>query len=183
MSEKKQEKTEKQDKKEEKKPDKRPVQEVQEYLIRIKGQDVPGSKNVYSALTRIKGISWAISNFICIKLGIPRNKKISELTKADIEQIESFLKTIPLPEYMKNRRSDPETGASAHLYTTDLDITREFDIKRLKKMKSYVGIRHSSKLPVRGQRTRSHFRVKAKASGMKRAKAPSPATPSQGGKK
>jgi ribosomal protein S13 len=63
-------------------------------------------------------------------------------------------------DYMKNRRKDPETGESKHLLANDLDITKEFDIKRLKKMKSYRGLRHSFGLPVRGQRTRSHFKRK-----------------------
>ena len=76
---------------------------------------------------------------------------------------------------MKNRRSDPETGVTSHLYGSDLDMKKEFDIKRMKKIKSYKGIRHTMKLPVRGQRTRSHFRKGGKAVGvMKKAEAPAP---------
>ena len=63
-----------------------------------------------------------------------------------------------IPDYMKNRRLDRETGKTAHLYGTDLDIARDFDIKRLKKIKAYKGIRHAAGQPVRGQRTKSHFR-------------------------
>ena len=51
-----------------------------------------------------------------------------------------------------------------------LDIKKEFDIKRLREIKSYRGIRHSAKLPSRGQRTRSHFRKKGIAMGVKRKK-------------
>jgi len=145
-------------------------EENYETLVRVMGYDLPGSKNIFSALTRIKGISWTISNAVCLKLNYPRSKKVSELTKQEIEKIESFLKELPIPDYLKNRRSDPETGKTGHNYGADLDIIREFDIKRLKKMKSYKGIRHSFKLPVRGQRTRSHFRVKASASGVKAKK-------------
>ena len=36
-------------------------------IIRIMQTDVPGNKNIYAGLTRIKGISWAISNAICLK--------------------------------------------------------------------------------------------------------------------
>ena len=46
-----------------------------------------------------------------------------------------------------------------HLTGADLTLSKELDIKRLKKIKSYRGIRHSIGQPVRGQRTRSHFRT------------------------
>lgn len=160
--------------KSEKKPEKeskRPPQlQSNETLIRIFGYDLPGSRNIYSGLTRIKGVSWTISNAVCLKLKYPRSKRISELTKDDIQRIESFLKELPIPDYLKNRRSDPETGKTLHNFGTDLEIAREFDIKKLKKIRSYKGIRHSFKLPVRGQRTRSHFRAKTRATGIKSKK-------------
>ena len=169
--EEKQEKHEKDKEKKAKKPEKPEKKQENleniEMLIRISGYDIPGNKNVYSGLTKIKGISWAISNALCLKLGMPRNKKISELTKADVEKIESFLDNPDVYLFMKNRRSDPVTGESSHKLGADLDITRDFDIKRLKKMKSWKGIRHIAGQPVRGQRTRSHFRSKDRARGIK----------------
>lgn len=153
----------------EKEVKKRPEQDSYESLVRILGFDLPGTKNIYVGLTRIKGVSWAISNAACIKLGFPKSKKISELSKDEIAKIESFLKEMPVPNFLKNRRLDPETGKTSHKLTTDLEIIRDFDIKRMKKMRSYKGIRHAAKLPVRGQRTRSHFRVKKGTStGIKR---------------
>jgi len=71
---------------------------------------------------------------------------------------------------MKNRRSDPETGEEKHLVGTDLDMKKDFDIRRMKKIRSYRGIRHTSGLPVRGQRTRSNFRKKGQAVAVKRKK-------------
>ncbi|MEK6893452.1 MAG: 30S ribosomal protein S13 [Nanoarchaeota archaeon] len=162
-------KTQKTDKVEKKKPyfeEKEP-----ETLVRIMGCDIPGSKNIYSGLTRIKGISWAISNAVCLKLNFPRTKKITALNKEEIVKIEKFLKELPLPDFLKNRRKDIENGETKHYFGSDLDIKREFDIKRLKEIKSYRGIRHAAKLPVRGQRTRSHFRKKGIAMGVKRKKA------------
>jgi len=151
---------------------KKPYQAVErnEVLVRILGYDIPGSRNIYSGLTRIKGVSWAISNAACIKLNIPRGKKIEELSKDEIKKIENFLKSLELPDYLLNRRKDQETGLTAHYLGSDLDIKREFDIKRMREIKSYKGIRHGAKLPVRGQRTRSHFRTKGKAMGIKRKK-------------
>jgi small subunit ribosomal protein S13 len=71
---------------------------------------------------------------------------------------------------MRNRPADPETGESGHFLGTDLEMKRDFDIKRLKEMKAYRGARHAAKQPVRGQRTRSHFRKKSMAAGMKKKK-------------
>jgi len=150
-------------------------EEYSEMIIRVMGYDLPGSKSIYTALTRIKGISWSISNAVCLKLNYPKSKKISELTKDELKNIESFLKELPIYDFLKNRRLDPETGKTGHNFGTNLEITRDFDIKRMKKIKSYKGIRHTAKLPVRGQRTRSHFRTRGKASGMgvkKKAQAP-----------
>ena len=142
-----------------------------EVIVRILGYDVPGSKNVYAGLTRIKGVSWAISNATCLLLKIPRTKRISDLTKDDIATIEKFLRSLPLPDYLKNRRFDLESGETKHLFGSDLDIAREFDIKRLKKIKSYRGMRHSANQPTRGERTRSHFRNRGQGVGVRRNKA------------
>ena len=132
-----------------------------ELLVRILGYDIPGNKNIYSGLTKIKGISWSISNAVCNKLKLPKSKKISDFSKPEIAQIESFIKELPLPAFLKNRRFDPETGETKHYFGVDLDMKKEFDIKRLRKIRSYRGIRHALGLPVRGQKTRSHFRKKS----------------------
>jgi small subunit ribosomal protein S13 len=141
-----------------------------ETLVRIFGYDIPGSKNLYTGLTRIKGISWTISNAICLKLAFPKNKKVVELTKDEIRKIEAFLKELPVYDFLKNRRTEVESGQTGHFYGTDLDMKRDFDIKRLREIKSYRGIRHALKQPSRGQRTRSHFRKKARAMGVKKKK-------------
>ena len=67
-----------------------------------------------------------------------------------------------IPDFMKNRRRDMDTGETKHLSTNNLDLRKEFDIKRLKKIRSYRGLRHAKGLPVRGQRTKSHFRTRGK---------------------
>lgn len=135
--------------------------ESTEILVRILGYDIPVSKNVYTGLTRIKGVSWSVSHALCNKLQIPKSRKISDLSKPDIQQIESFLRELPVPQFLKNRRFDPETGETKHYFSSDLDIKKEFDLKRLRKIRSYRGLRHNLGLPVRGQRTRSHFRTKS----------------------
>lgn len=68
-----------------------------------------------------------------------------------------------------NRRKDVESGEEKHLTGTDLDLRKDFDIKKLKKIKSYRGLRHTAGLPTRGQRTKAHFRSnRKKGSGIKK---------------
>lgn len=131
-------------------------------LIRIMQTDIPGHKKILTGLTYIKGISWAVSNAICKILKLDENKKIMELSEKEINSITEFLKDPKLPKFLLNRRKDFETGKDSHLIGTNLDMNKEFDIRRLKKIRSYRGLRHALGQPTRGQRTRSHFRSKGK---------------------
>jgi small subunit ribosomal protein S13 len=143
------------------KPEEKPARE--EKLIRILSTDVPGSKKLYIGLTRIKGVSFAFSNALCYTLKIDKNKKVAELSEDEIKKVSEFIKNPQdLPDYLLNRRKDIETGKTRHLSLSDLDMQKEFDIKRLKKIRSYRGLRHAFGQPVRGQRTKSHFRKRDK---------------------
>ena len=141
-------------------------------IIRIVQTDIPGNKNLLTGLTYIKGISWGISNAICKILGFDPKSKIKDLSEKDIERITEFLQNPQLPEFLLNRRKDFETGEDVHLITNALDMKKEFDIRRLKKIRSYRGLRHAFGHPTRGQKTRSNFRSKGKrkAVGVKRKK-------------
>lgn len=144
-------------------------QKSQERVVRILSKDIEGKMKLYPGLTKIKGVSWSISNAACILLGIEKTKRIGELTDSEIEKITKFLKNPNAPEFVLNRRKDPETGESGHLIGVDLELKNEFDIKKLKKIKSYRGIRHTLGLPMRGQRTQSHFRKnRRKSSGIQK---------------
>ncbi|MBS3078667.1 30S ribosomal protein S13 [Candidatus Pacearchaeota archaeon] len=141
--------------------------EKKEYftIIRIMQTDIPGNKNLLTGLTYLKGVSWGISNATCKLLKLDPRKKISDLTPQETEKIVKFLDeeiSKKLPKFMLNRRKDFETGEDVHLTGTDLDMKREFDIRRLKKIRSYRGLRHATGQPTRGQRTKSHFRNKKK---------------------
>jgi len=158
-------------KKDEKKSEEQPKKEIRhENLIRILSTDILGNKKIYVGLTRIKGVSWSFSNALCKKLGVNQNKKTEELTKKKKKKIEEFIKNPRLPSFLLNRRKDLDTGKDKHLSISDLELAKSFDIKRLKKIRSYRGIRHSSGLPVRGQRTKAHFRSKGKALGVQTKK-------------
>ncbi len=138
---------------------------VDKGVVRILAQDIPGNKSVYAGLTRIKGISWSFANAVCRKLNINKRKKVKELTKEEIKEIEEFVNNPDLPSFLKNRRRDPESGEDRHLNGSDLQLQVDFDIKKMKKIKSYKGIRHAAGLPVRGQRTRSNFRRNRRKTG------------------
>jgi small subunit ribosomal protein S13 len=143
-------------------------------LVRIMQTDIPGNKKVLTGLTYLKGISWAISNAMCRILEIDPNKTVEKLDKKEIEKINSFLEhpSEKLPNYLLNRRKDFATGIDMHLVGNSLDMNKEFDIRRLKKIRSYRGLRHATGQPTRGQRTKSHFRTrkKNKAVGVKSKK-------------
>ena len=142
----------------------------EEGLIRISGTDIPGDMTIYAGLTKIKGISWTMSNALCKKLKIDKKRKISSLKEDETNKILDLVKSGKLTTWIMNRKKDPETGKDKHLLMTELDLQKEFDIRKQKKIKSYKGVRHIQGQPVRGQRTRSHFRTKGPSVGVKRAK-------------
>ena len=148
----------------------------EERLIRILSKDIEGRLKVYVGLTKIKGISWSLSNAICKSLNFDKNRKIGSLSKEEIEKINDFIKKPKMPIIFLNRKIDIETGENKHLIGTDLELQKELDIGRLKKIKSYRGLRHAVGLPLRGQRTKSHFRRnKRKSVGIKKKVKPSEA--------
>ena len=147
------------------------IQKSEDRVVRILSKDIEGRESIYSGLTKIKGISWSMSNAICKKLEFDKKRKIGSLSEEEMKKIEEFIKNPDIPLYLINRRNDFESGENSHLIGGDLELKKEFDIKRLKKIKSYRGFRHMSGLPVRGQRTRSNFRRnKAKGAGIRKKK-------------
>ncbi|VVB80572.1 30S ribosomal protein S13 [uncultured archaeon] len=136
-------------------------------LVRILSKDIRGDMKTYRGLCQINGVSWTFSNAVCKNLKLDKNKKIQDLNEQEIHKIEDYIKNPQgMPLYLLNRRKDRDLGTDRHIYGTDLDLQVEFDIKRMKKIKSYKGVRHTLGQPVRGQRTKSHFRVNKKKSGM-----------------
>ena len=142
-------------------------------IVRVFSTDLDGNKKLLYAMTKIKGVSLPLANAALHKANVQREKKALQLTDEEINKIEDVLKNPAenFPVWMLNRRKDVETGEDTHQYLSDLTFGLEKDMRRLKKIKSYRGMRHQKGLPVRGQRTRSNFRRnKGKATGVKRAK-------------
>lgn len=145
------------------------------HLIRVANVDLPGDRQIRWALTNIKGIGIDFADALCLVVGIPKAAKAGYLTGQQIEKLNAAAMNpaaAGIPGWLFNRRKDPETGNDHHVVGGTLSFIRDNDIKRMKKIRSYRGVRHGKGLPVRGQRTRSNFRRnKGKVVGVAKKKA------------
>ena len=129
------------------------------YLVRVANTDLDGKKSILYALTKIKGVSIMYANAVCKLSKLDVHKKAGVLSDEEIATLNEQVKDISkLPTWLLNRRNDYTTGTDMHLLDADLVFTKDNDLKRLKMIKSYRGLRHQAGLTVRGQRTKSNFR-------------------------
>jgi small subunit ribosomal protein S13 len=110
-------------------------------LARIAGVNIPTGKRVEIALQYIHGIGPAFAKEICSKVGIPSERRVNELSDAEVLQIRETI--------------DRD-------YQVEGDLRREvaMNIKRLMDLGCYRGLRHRRNLPVRGQRTHTNARTR-----------------------
>ena len=110
-------------------------------MARIAGVNIPTQKRVLIALTYIHGIGNTKAKEICEKVGIPADRRVSQLTDDEIVRIRESI--------------DRE-------YRVEGDLRREvaMNIKRLMDLGCYRGLRHRKNLPVRGQRTHTNARTR-----------------------
>lgn len=155
--------------------------------LRIAGKEIDGHDNVANAIGRIKGIgpnlSESLAEIIEKELNVPENEIIGNLTEdqlAKVEDIVSAPQNHGIPEWMLNRKKDPETGKSKHLISSDLDFVQKNDVKEEINMRSYRGTRHMFGLTCRGQRTKTSGR-KGLSLGVQKKKE-MPSTAGKGGK-
>lgn len=143
------------------------------HIVRVGNTDLKGEKALYLSLQKIKGVGENFARAVCILASIDFMKKTGELSDSEVKQLEKVLedpKKAGMPEFYLNRLKDYETGENKHLLLADLDFEKDQDLKRLKKTKSYIGLRHQWKLPVRGQRTGSNFRPNKGKGAVKKKK-------------
>lgn len=110
-------------------------------MARVAGVNIPTQKRVEIALTYIHGIGRKTAKEICSKVGIPTQRRVQELTDAEVLRIRELI--------------DRE-------YRVEGDLRREvaMNIKRLMDLGCYRGLRHRRGLPVRGQRTHTNARTR-----------------------
>jgi len=153
------------------------------HIVRIADTDLDGSKQLFSAIRKINGVSFMISHAVCIASGIDMKRITGEMTVDEVRKIEDVLNDplkYGLPTWLLNRRKDVETGKDMHNIGTDLKVAIDNDIKLMKKIRCYKGVRHMIGQPVRGQSTKSNFRNKRNKKstlGVQRKKAGAPAAP------
>lgn len=109
-------------------------------MARISGVDLPREKRVEIGLTYIFGIGRATSKQILKDTGISSDTRIKDLTEDEIQQL--------------------RTEIDKHPVEGDLRREVALNIKRLKEINCYRGIRHKRGLPVRGQNTKNNSRTR-----------------------
>ena len=109
-------------------------------MARIAGVNVSEHKHVEIALTDIYGIGRSRARTICADTGVQPSVKMSDLSEADVEKLRSEI--------------------TRYSVVGDLRRTVNLNIKRLRDMGCYRGLRHRHGLPVRGQRTRTNARTR-----------------------
>jgi len=144
--------------------EKKPVEKRDEnfrYIVRLVNTDLDGNKNIVIALSGVKGLGLRACEVIARMAGIPRWKKIGELTEDQTDALEKLINDFSekVPHWMVNRQSDWSTGADLHLVGVDVDLNRRDDVNLMKMIRCYKGIRHEQGQKVRGQRTRSNGRT------------------------
>src|SRR4051795_8096093 len=110
-------------------------------MARIAGVNIPSQKQVWVALTYIYGVGSHSSRKLLTDIGVPLERRVSELTDAEIGRIRDKI--------------DRD-------FKVEGDLRREvaMNIKRLMDLGCYRGLRHRKSLPVRGQRTHTNSRTR-----------------------
>ena len=109
-------------------------------MARIAGINIPTDKHILIGLQSIFGIGQTRSKLICETLKLDPSTKVSELTEDELESIR----------------------VAVSKYEVEGNLRREvaMDIKRLRDLGCYRGIRHRKSLPLRGQRTKTNARTR-----------------------
>jgi len=114
---------------------------MEKKMARIAGVNIPTNKRVVIALQYIHGIGPRLARDIVTKVGIPEDRRVHQLTDAEVLAIRETI--------------DRD-------YQVEGDLRREvsMNIKRLMDLGCYRGLRHRRSLPVRGQRTHTNARTR-----------------------
>ncbi len=109
-------------------------------MLRIAGVNIPDNKRIEISLTYIYGVGKNTSSEVLAELKIDKNKRTKDLTEEEQNSIRSYVeKKIKIEG--------------------DLKLEVRDNVKRLKEVGCYRGVRHQRGLPVRGQRTKTNNRT------------------------
>lgn len=109
--------------------------------VRISGVTIPDQKQVWVSLTYVHGIGRTTSYKILEKAKVAPTTRVKDLTDAEVSRIQDLIN-------------------ADYLVEGELQRLVSGNIKRLKDIKSYRGLRHAVGLPSRGQRTKTNARTR-----------------------
>lgn len=110
-------------------------------MARISGVTIPSEKQIHVALTYVYGIGPKISNDVITQAKVEPTVRVKDLTDAEISRIQDVINDKLMVE-------------------GDLQRVVAGNIKRLKDINAYRGLRHKASLPSRGQRTKTNARTR-----------------------
>lgn len=136
----------------------RPKNFKEQIFFRSLRTRVDGNARVEYGLTQVKGIGKRFAQAVVRQTSIDPSMRMGALSEKQLEELEDVIMNPQdngIPKWMYNRNKDIKTGEDKHVLGNQLEISTKRDIDRMKKIKSYKGIRHRLGLKVRGQRTKS----------------------------
>jgi len=136
----------------------RPTNFREKLFFRKLRSQVDGNAKVEYGLTQIRGIGRRFAQAIIVVAGINPDMRIGALPEKDLNRIEEIIIapiTNGIPAWMVNRKKDFVTGEHLHIFGNRLELSVRRDIDRMKRIRSYKGVRHHQGLKVRGQKTKS----------------------------
>jgi small subunit ribosomal protein S13 len=110
-------------------------------MARISGVTIPTDKQIWVALTYVHGIGPTSSEYILKRANVERTERVKNLTDAEIARIQDIIN-------------------ADYVVEGELQRIVSGNIKRLKDIKAYRGLRHNANLPSRGQRTKTNARTR-----------------------
>ena len=108
--------------------------------MRIVGANIPDNKKLDIALCYLYGVGVSLARKILDEINVPKDKKVKDLTPQEAARLRDAVEKYPVEGELRRQIM--------------------LNIKRLKDIKSYRGIRHIRGLPVRGQRTKTNSRTR-----------------------
>lgn len=110
-------------------------------MARISGVTIPDDKQVLYSLTYVHGIGLKSSRAILTQAGLDETVRVKDLTDTEISRIQDVIN-------------------EKYVIEGELQRIVTANIKRLRDIKAYRGLRHQASLPARGQRTRTNARTR-----------------------
>ncbi len=127
------------------------------HIVRLVETDLDGRKTVEFALRGVKGIGSRTARVVAALAGVEPGRRMGHLKDEEVERLRAAVEQLSskAPPWLLNRPRDPATGEDQMRIGVDWVVMVREDVERMKRIRSYKGVRHEFGYKVRGQRTRS----------------------------